>query len=295
MDHLFIEEILSQKILDERFKKHQSSFPKEVLLKILRDPKNRVKKTFQISPYFRKQVIFWAQIYTQFTTDQILIHDKKNLSIVYDAFDYSDLARSKISNYQKVRKQNAMTLMATRKIKKSLIELSKTKRPQSKHVRELQKHLIKIKVKVPKGMSRKKFFTSLAQNIRVQTGQRDKIFQGILNSFPYENFINKLFNHFNLPLELLAVAFVESSFNSKATSRVGAQGVWQIMPFIGKKLFPQNKGTTPLRNVLLSTIGASHLLSQNFKILKRWDLAVTAYNSGTKHLIRAKRKFRKKI
>ena len=294
MDHLFIEDILSKKVLDERFKKYQSAFPKKVLLKILKDPKNRVEKTFKISPYFRKQVIFWAQIYTQFTTNQVLIHDKNNLSIVYDAFDYSSLARSKISNYQKVRKQNIMNLKAIRKIKKSLLVLGKTKRPQSKHVRELQKHLIKIRVKVPKGMSRKKFFTSLARNIRVQTGQRDKIFQGMLNVFPYENFINKLFDHFNLPPELLAIAFVESSFNFKATSRLGAKGVWQIMPFINKKLFPQVKGIDPLRNVLLSTLGAFHLLAQNFQILKRWDLAITAYNSGTKHIIRAKRKFRKK-
>ena len=28
-------------------------------------------------------------------------------------------------------------------------------------------------------------------------------------------------------------------------------------------------------------------------ILKRWDLGVTAYNSGTKHLVKAKRKYKK--
>ena len=294
MNHFFIEEILSEKIIDAQFEKHQSSLPKEVLLKILKDPKNLVPGPFTISPYFKKQVLFWAQIYTQFTSDQVLIHDKNNLAIVYDALSYSSITSSKLSNYQRVQKRNAMTLGAVRKIKQSLFTLGQTRYPSSQHAQELQKHLIKLNIRVPKTMSRKKFFTKLAQNIRVQTGQRDKIFQGILNVFPFEHFINKLFDHFELPRELLAIAFVESSFNPKVTSRVGARGVWQIMPFIGKKLFPQEKGIDSRRNVLLSTLGALHLLAQNFQILKRWDLAVTAYHSGTKHLIRAKRKFRKK-
>lgn len=294
MNILFIEEILAERVVDEHFEKHKSSLPKKVLLKVLSDPQGRIQQQFKISPYFRAQVVFWAQIYTQFTSEQVLIHDKNDLSIVYDAIGYPRSAQSKLTNYQRAQKQNSRTLATVRKLKKSLLELSKTRKPKSKHAQDLQRHLIKIGVKRPKRVSRKKYFSNLAQNIRVQTGQRNRIFQGILNAFPFEGVLDKLFKSFNLPHELLAIAFVESSFNPKATSRIGASGVWQIMPFIDKGLFPQEKGINSRRNVILSTIGAFHLLAQNFQILKRWDLAVTAYNSGTKHIIKAKRKFRKR-
>ena len=294
IDDFFIQEILSKKLRDKDFEQHRSSLPKAILLKILYDPEHQVPSAFKIPPYFRQRVIFWAQIYTQFTSEQVLIHDKNRLAIVYDAIDYSALSRSKLSNYHRAQKQNSMTLAVVRRIRHSLIELSRSKKPKSKHARELRKHLIGLKLRVTKGMSRRKFFTSLAKNIRVQTGQRDKIFQGILNVFSYERFIEQLFEHFKLPRELLAIAFVESSFNPQATSRVGASGVWQIMPFIGKKILPGGKNISSRRNIVLSTLGALHILAQNFKTLKRWDLAVTAYNSGTKHILKAQRRLGRK-
>ena len=245
-------------------------------------------------PFLRIKLSFWAQIYTQFTGDQVLIHDRRDLSIVYDAINFAPLKKSNLSRYKTAQKKRTATRKKVKRIRTSLFELSRMKKPKSKHAKQLQKHLIRIKVKRPKGASRKNFFTALAMNLRVQTGQRDKIFQGILNIYPFENIFNKLFKTFNLPKELLAISFVESSFNPKATSKVGASGVWQIMPFIDKKILPQGKGIDSRRNVILSTLGALHLLSQNFKILKRWDTAVTAYNSGTKHLLRARKRFRKK-
>ena len=134
----------------------------------------------------------------------------------------------------------------------------------------------------------------MARNVRAQTGQRNNIFQGILNAAPFDGFFADLLKAFNLPHELVAIAFVESSFNPNAVSKVGASGVWQIMPFIEQKILSRGKNIDSRRSVLLSTLGAFHLLAQNYKILKRWDLAVTAYNSGTKHLLRAQKQFRKK-
>ena len=33
-----------------------------------------------------------------------------------------------------------------------------------------------------------------------------------------------------------------------------------------------------------------HLIKQNYRILKRYDLSIIAYNSGLRHLFKAKRK-----
>ena len=92
----------------------------------------------------------------------------------------------------------------------------------------------------------------------------------------------------------VAIAFVESSFNIRAKSRVGATGAWQFLNRTAKYFLPMNKHTDSRLNPLLSTLGAFHLLKQNKQILKRWDKAVTAYNTGTKPLILAQKKFKDK-
>ncbi|MCU0385983.1 MAG: transglycosylase SLT domain-containing protein [Flavihumibacter sp.] len=44
------------------------------------------------------------------------------------------------------------------------------------------------------------------------------------------NLIDKIFTSYKLPGELKYLAIVESEMKSSATSRVGALGVWQLMP-----------------------------------------------------------------
>lgn len=289
-----LENIFSNIISSENFEKHHSAKPKDLLKMVLTDPDKKVRKEFKTPKYFKNSVTFWAQIYTQFSSKQVLIHDKNDLSIVYDALDFEPLHNSKkINRYQAAHRRTRITKKAVKDIKKLLRELGHRRRNNSKKAMKLYRHLRSLGVKIPL-KNRKSFYYRLAKNIRVQTGQSDKIFQGILNHYPFEKFLNETFDYFNLPRELLAISFVESSFNLKATSRVGASGVWQIMPFISKKLLPTGKYLRPRRNVLLASLTAMHLLAQNYKILKRWDLAVPAYNSGTKHLLRAKRKFKKK-
>ncbi len=291
-----IEEVLSNLKTDADFERHQSALPKKILKKILSDPDNLIRKEFEIEPYFKNSVTFWAQIYTQFTSRQVLIHDKNNLSIVYDALSFEELHQSKeLNRYQVARKQSQITRNAVKELRGLLKEIGRKSKGLSKKAQNLKTHLKSIGVSIPrKSRSRKRKFDNLASNLRVQTGQQDKIFQGILNAYPFEDFLFEKFDYFELPRELLAISFVESSFNLRATSRVGASGVWQIMPFISKSLLPEGTNKRPRRNVLLASLGAFHLLAQNYRILDRWDLAVTAYNSGTKHLLRAKRKFKKK-
>ena len=83
---------------------------------------------------------------------------------------------------------------------------------------------------------------------------------------------------------------MESSFNPFAVSKAGATGAWQFIKRTGKYFLPFDRHTDGRLNPILSSIAAAHLLRQNYKILKRWDLAVVAYNAGTKHLLKAQKK-----
>jgi membrane-bound lytic murein transglycosylase D len=135
------------------------------------------------------------------------------------------------------------------------------------------------------------FFQKLRKNIRTQTGQKNFIRDGIKRSLPYQSFITRYFNQRKLPRELIAIPFLESSFNPRAQSKVNALGAWQFMPLISSYFVPYRTDKYDYRsNVGVASVAAGFLMSENYQIMKSWDLAVTAYNSGTKHLLRTKRK-----
>lgn len=266
----------------------------ELTTNILNDYEKKVKDEFAITPYFKDSVRFWFYIYTQFSSSSSIIHDKTNLKIIYKVLNFDDLNKSNLNRFVKSNLQSKLSLEHSIKVKKILQSLgSKTRNFNGGELR-LINNLKKVGVIIPKKLyNRKLFFRNLSKNIRVQTGQKNMIYQGILNSTPYTAHIFKLFDVYKLPHELLAIPFLESSFNISARSKVGAAGVWQIMPFIGRLLMPKvSKGIDYRYNPYISTIAASYLLRENKMILKRWDLAITAYNSGTKHLVRAKRQFK---
>ena len=263
---------------------------------ILKDYKSLIPKNFKITPYYRERVHFWFKIYTQFDSDQVVIHDKENFDLIYNVIDFKRLKSGKKSNpFIKSKTQTKLSEDYTRHLKKSLNLFAYKTKKLSKEDKSLLKK-IKALFKIPKNKKkRKKFFRKLAKNIRTQTGQRDMIQKGIVRSIPYFPYLEKKMSYFKLPKELLAIPFLESSFNPLAYSKVSAAGAWQFMPFIASLFMPKRIPYKDYRlNIFVSSISAFHLLRENKQILKRWDLAVTAYNSGTKHLLKARKKLRKR-
>ena len=65
------------------------------------------------------------------------------------------------------------------------------------------------------------------------------------------------------------------------------------MPLIGSFYLPRRTPQMDYRsNIGVASVGAGRLMQENKQIMKSWDLAITAYNSGTKHLLKAKRKLK---
>lgn len=270
----------------------------ELVESILSDKKNLIDPRFKITPYFNDSVRFWFSIYTQYDSSQVVIHDKNDLGLVYKVLDFSKLRKSKkINRFTKYKIQNNLALEYTRNLRSSLRKLAKDfhKYKNESNSKEI---LISIKasgINRPKKVkARRTFFLNLAKSLRTQTGQRDMIYDGVIRAYPYFPFLYKQLDNFKLPKELLAISFLESSFNPKAYSKVAAAGIWQFMPYIGNLFMPRaNKYYDYRLNPIISSLAAFHLLKQNYQILKQWDLAVPAYNSGTKHLVKARRKFKK--
>jgi len=87
---------------------------------------------------------------------------------------------------------------------------------------------------------------------------------------------------------------IESSFNLEAYSKVGAAGIWQFMRSTARLFMKLNYIVDQRRDPIISSHGAAKLLNSNYKKLKAWPLAITAYNHGSRSLERASRRLKTK-
>lgn len=260
---------------------------------VLSDYDDRVFEKFQITDFFSADVRFWFGVYTQYEGDQIVLHDRDDLDIIYGVLHFSP---QDVKGMNRFGKNAVMQTMAQRKIDEIKLEMRRISQghESSDLAFVIQRSLGFSKDPPPlDARKRRAYYESRAKGVRAQTGQRDSIRAGLERARPYFPFLKRIFQEANLPPELLGISFLESSFNNEAHSRVGALGVWQFMPLIAASFMPRRSAALDYRqNLIISSVAAMHLLRENYAILKRWDLAITAYNSGTKHLVRARRELR---
>ncbi len=133
----------------------------------------------------------------------------------------------------------------------------------------------------------------VSQSLRVQRGQRDFIERGLLPASRYMTALEEEFRKVGVPLELTKLAFVESSFNVLAYSKVGASGIYQIMPATAKQYgMKESDFYDERRDPVKSARAAAKLLKLNYKITGSWPLSITAYNHGVGSIKKAIRKTR---
>ena len=93
--------------------------------------------------------------------------------------------------------------------------------------------------------------------------------------------MDKVFNSYNLPLQLKYLAVVESELKLKAVSHVGAVGLWQLMPGTAKELGLKVTNKYDERRLCYkSTKAAAIYLNDLYKQFGDWLLVIAAYNSG---------------
>ena len=98
---------------------------------------------------------------------------------------------------------------------------------------------------------------------------------------PYFNLIESILIQYGLPKELKYIAVIESNLNTGATSRVGAGGPWQFMPYTARDYgLIVNGYYDERRDYFKSTHAAARYLLSLYKDLHDWLLVMAAYNGG---------------
>lgn len=256
--------------------------PVFILIVVLAGPVGRAETPnepdiFPLYPCIQPNVNFWLKVYTQYSSNQGVIHDKYRMNRIYGVIPLVDPYRG---NGRKIN--NKRIKAAKKKYKAILTKLMQGKPPAGPEEQRV------AKLFGPDAGTA--VFQSAMRNLRCQTGQKDRFRKGLIRSGAYIDEIRQIFRDADLPEDLAYLPHVESSFNPKAYSKFGAAGMWQFTRATGKQFMKVGYTVDERRDPILSSHAAAKLLRQNYRKLKTWPMAVTAYNHGVTGMRRAQRK-----
>ncbi len=225
-----------------------------------------------LDPWSERQVLFWKKVYTEYASDEYLIHDSMNLSRIYSSVKGESKAA-----VEKKRIQSLLNSIANKTTPKITGEnLSADERPVFEAMDAIED-------------KRAYAFAAESSRIRVQSGQKDHLENAFIISRHYIKRMQEMFEEEGVPKELALLPFVESAFNHEARSSVGATGIWQFMPKTASRDLRVSAAIDERYDPLKATRAAARFLRRNHDLLKNWSLAVMAYHHGPGMVQRALR------
>jgi hypothetical protein len=126
-----------------------------------------------------------------------------------------------------------------------------------------------------------------ASDVKAQIGASKTFRIGLQRALDLIPVIKNRLKEAGVPEDLAYIPLVESSFNLKAKSPVGALGAWQIMPRTHKLYKGKKANKKLLYDIEYATEVAIIILKHNYELLGSWPLAVNAYHSGPGRLMKA--------
>ena len=228
---------------------------------------------FPLYPAIRDNVRFWKDIYTRHSLNTAVIHDKDDLSVVYEVVPLFDerLPGAKQGNKALLDRKKARYIAILQKLSRFA--------PSTREERRI--------AALFSGRNPSRRMALAAESIRAQTGQKERFTEGVVRSGAYMAAIKRIFRSYNLPEDLAYLPHVESSFNTKAYSKLGASGIWQFTYSTGKNYLCIDQAVDERGDPIAAAHAAAKYLRNSYNLLGTWPLALTSYNYGTAGMMRA--------
>ena len=221
-------------------------------------------------------VDFWVAIFSEYSTDEGVLHDNRNLAVVYDRLPIPE----KLSR----RERNRRVDKRRKELQATLRSLAAGKRDN------LSAEEARVLALWPDNVSNSELAAAV-KRIRYQHGLRDRFRSGLERSGRWRDYINQEFAALGVPIDIAALPHVESSYNPDARSHVGASGIWQFTRSTGRRFMRVDHVVDERNDPFSSTRAAGRLLAYNYSITGNWPMAITAYNHGLAGVRRAMRRY----
>jgi membrane-bound lytic murein transglycosylase D len=233
-------------------------------------------ETFPQPPELQRDVDFWTDIFTLYGNDEGVLHDNRNLAIIYE----------RVAMPEKLgRRERQRRVEKRRKTLQSILRsLASGKRDN------LSAEESRVLGLWGAGVSNETLLTAVSA-IRFQQGLKDRFRDGLERSGRWRNHVNKEFSALGVPIEIAALPHVESSYDPRARSHVGASGIWQFTRSTGRRFMRVDHVVDERNDPFAATRAAGQLLAYNYSITGNWPMAITAYNHGLGGVRRAMREF----
>ncbi len=246
--------------------------------------------TFPCPPEIRRRVDFWIQVFSKWSSRNIVFHDPERPERVYSVMrSRTGCSKKKSSS---VRREYAKVEGDLRKL---AAKLEKGNKKYSSH----EVHLMGL---FPN--ARASHFRAAAGRIRCQQGNKDRFEEALGRYGAYGDMVRAVLTENRLSSDIQYLPFVESGYNPAAYSRVGAAGMWQIMPAtarglgldigstLDERLDPEAATRAAAKYLIDSQRSLSRVARANYGNVADGKLnpfIITSYNYGVSGMRRALR------
>jgi membrane-bound lytic murein transglycosylase D len=219
---------------------------------------------------------FWVTVFTDYTSDEGVLHDNRNLAVVYERLDIkASVSRRERNRKAEARRKHYKAILAT-------LAGGKRKRLTAEEKRVLELWPADVTNAT---------LRDARNRIRFQQGLSDRFRAGLKRAGRYRAHVHNVFAKLGVPVELAALPHVESSYDPDARSHVGASGIWQFTRSTSRRFLQVDHVLDERNDPYIATEAAGRLLAYNYSITGNWPMAITAYNHGLAGVRRAMRQF----
>lgn len=222
----------------------------------------------------RKQVRFWERVFYKWPSTTVVVHETGDTDQIIDVIDYKVLSTKDEPAPRKDRDE--VTSRYLKRYTKAAERFAQEGESAVKYG-AIERRLFAVYRSDP--IALKRLYDGKVK-IRTQTGLADDFLRAATQAQTYLPYMERVFSQYGVPTRLSRLPFVESMFNFRARSKVGASGIWQFMPDTARNYIYVDAMVDERNSPIKATRAAAQFLLENFRELKSWPLAITAYNHG---------------